>query len=121
MFHISLFKKKVVPSPREFTERLKLDSQTYQEDYHIFKGQSDSVKAELRTIKIIMAALIPSFLIFATIVKTNSIFFGIVCVTILSAIFLRKNKLKFAVASLVSVIMGVIFGLWLRYELRGLL
>jgi hypothetical protein len=113
---MALFSKR---RPQVDYSQYKPDPLQYIEDYTIIHGQPDRVLRELRTIKILMAILIPLFAVFAFLHVLASCLTGFILASILFYSFAKKKSIKQAVASLTSIGMGIIFGVWFRHLIKA--
>lgn len=95
----------------------RVDSETYEQDYQVFHRQSVYVLRELRTVKILMAVLIPLFIMIAVISSRLAAALGGLCAISLFFLYLKKKSLKPAAAVPLSVATGIAFGFWIKYQL----
>jgi hypothetical protein len=104
---------------RPFPGGYRFGAKTYREDYLIFHRQSPYVLRELRTVKIIMAALIPLFFVISVLSTRLAAVLGCLCAVLLFLFFLKKKRFKPAAAAPVSIVTGIVFGIWIKYQLGG--
>jgi hypothetical protein len=77
---------------KEFKEHVAFDPSSYREDYEVFRRQSDTVAAELRRIKIIMAVLVPLFIVCSVYSVMYSVIAGGTVISALSVMFIHKKN-----------------------------
>jgi hypothetical protein len=94
------------------------DTGQYIEDYKAFHNQPEQTKRELKTIKLIMFILIPAFSLFSFFYTPASCIAGLVCGSLLFYFYYAKRFLRPAVASLVSIAIGILFGFWFQHTVR---
>jgi hypothetical protein len=94
----------------------RVNPETYEQDYRVFHRQNVSILRELRTVKIIMAVLIPLFVGMSVFSTRLAVTGGLVCAGTLSPIFLHKKSLKPVAAVPLSVAIGIVFGFWIKYQ-----
>jgi hypothetical protein len=90
--------------------KYKIDPDKYAEEYRMFLNQPSSTIRELRAVKICMAALIPSFCLLSFHFLIAAIVSGIVTGGCCFYLLRKKISVKPAVAALVSIAIGIIFG-----------
>jgi hypothetical protein len=113
------FRKEAGGVPYDKYARYRIDPDVYRQEYLLFKNQPWWVLRELRTIKILMAVLIPLFVVLSFISTHAAAIGGLITAGILGFIFKKKNDARPAAAAAVSVLLGAVFGYIFRLLIFG--
>jgi hypothetical protein len=101
-----------------FPGRYKVEAGVYKDEYRLFKYQPAFVQRQLKAIKIIMAVFIPVFFVLSVFSTKLAIATGcLTCIPLFFIFYKVKKNVKTAVAFPVSILIGVVFGFWFRYQL----
>jgi hypothetical protein len=95
----------------------RVDAKTYEEEYRIFRFQPYPVLRDLKAVKTVMAVYIPLFIMLAMVSPPLSVAIGVITGAPGTIIFTKKRRPKPAAAVPVSIITGIVSGLWLNYRI----
>jgi hypothetical protein len=111
------FKKENRPVYPGIYEKFRFDPEEYVKELMMYRNQPWWILKELRTIKIIMAVLIPVFFIISFFSLPAACAAGVVPAAAVFAHFKKKRDIRPAVAGPVSVTAGVLFGFYFRWQI----